>query len=396
MTLARKARRAWPALIVVLIATPFNPARTDAQPARGKKERHLLYVAEPGVRNYTKFGGAGILVFDMDNAHKLVRRIDTPASKRKSNFVGHQDVENIKGICACTSTGKLYFTTLTRLYCVDLKTDKTLWEKAPQGGCDRLAITPDGKTLWTPSYEKAHWNVIDAMTGENIKMLYIAPAVGAHNTICSLDGTRAYLASRLGTPSPTEPCPSQFLHVYDCSTLREISKVGPFSNRIRPFTIDGAQKRCYVNCDELLGFEIGDITRGQKLAQVVVKGFEKGKVKRHACPSHGIGLTPDEKEVWICDLHNSRLHVFDNTVMPPKQIASIEVRDQPGWITFSLDGRYAYPSSGEVIDTKAKKILLTLQDELGRDVQSEKVVEIVFVDGVPVRNGDQFGLGRRQ
>ena len=38
--------------------------------------------------------------------------------------------------------------------------------------------------------------------------------------------------------------------------------------------------------------------------------------------------------------------------MPPKQVASIELRDQPGWITFSLDGRYAYPSTGEVIDTR--------------------------------------------
>jgi DNA-binding beta-propeller fold protein YncE len=234
--------------------------------------------------------------------------------------------------------------------------------------------------LWIPSFEKEHWNVMDANTGEIIKTIDIAPGFGAHNTVCSLDGKHAYLAGRLGTPSQTNPCPSQFLHVFDCATLSEVKKIGPFSNRIRPFTIDGAQKRCYINCDELLGFEIGDITTGKKLAQLVVKGFEKGKVKRHACPSHGIGLTPDEKEVWICDLHNSRIHVFDNTVMPPKQIASIEVRDQPGWITFSLDGRYAYPSSGEVIDTKTKKTLFKLQDEKGRPVQSEKVVEVVFVD----------------
>ncbi len=29
-----------------------------------------------------------------------------------------------------------------------------------------------------------------------------------------------------------------------------------------------------------------------------------------------------------------------------------------------------------------------------REVHSEKVIEIVFKDGVPIRNGDQFGLGR--
>ena len=79
--------------------------------------------------------------------------------------------------------------------------------------------------------------------------------------------------------------------------------------------------------------------------------------------------------------------------MPPKQIASLPLRDQPGWVTFSLDGRYAYPSTGEVFDTKSKSLMTALKDEKGREVHSEKMVEIVFKDGVPVRTGDQFGLG---
>ena len=61
--------------------------------------------------------------------------------------------------------------------------------------------------------------------------------------------------------------------------------------------------------------------------------------------------------------------------MPPKQVASIRVRDQPGWITFSLDGRYAYPSTGDIIDTKTRQIVGGLTDERGRAVQSEKMVE---------------------
>jgi hypothetical protein len=38
----------------------------------------------------------------------------------------------------------------------------------------------------------------------------------------------------------------------------------------------------------------------------------------------------------------------------------------------------------------------TLTDEEGRAVQSEKVVEVVFAAGRPVRTGDQFGIGRRR
>jgi DNA-binding beta-propeller fold protein YncE len=341
-----------------------------------KKTGRFLYVAAPGIRNYLEFGGAGILVFDMDRDHKFVKRIATPASELKKP-------ENIKGICACAATRKLYFTTPTRLYCLDLVTEKTLWEKVLPGGCDRMSITPDGKTLYVPSYEGPTWNVVDGTTGEVITP--IETKSGAHNTICSLDGARAYLA---GLKSPLLP-------VVDCKTHKVIQMVGPFSASIRPFTINKAKTLCFVNVNDLLGFEIGDLATGKKLYRVEVQGVERGKPKRHGCPSHGIGLTIDEKEAWVCDAANSSLHVFDLSTMPPKQIARIKLREQPGWVTFSLDGRYAYPSTGEVIDTKTKRILVALHDEEGREVHSEKIIEIVFENGIPVRNGDQFGLGRK-
>ncbi|HEX3384513.1 MAG TPA: hypothetical protein VHS53_04965 [Mucilaginibacter sp.] len=66
----------------------------------------------------------------------------------------------------------------------------------------------------------------------------------------------------------------------------------------------------------------------------------------------------------------------------------------PGWILFSIDGKYAYPSSGEVIDVKTRKIIAKLQDEFHDNVGSEKMVEVDFENGRPVKAGDQFGLGR--
>jgi hypothetical protein len=80
--------------------------------------------------------------------------------------------------------------------------------------------------------------------------------------------------------------------------------------------------------------------------------------------------------------------------MPPKQLVSIKVREQPGWITFSLDGKYAYPSTGDVIDVKTRSILTGLTDETGREVHSEKVVQVDFRDGQPSATGNQFGIGR--
>lgn len=358
-----------------VLLSPALPSATAAEQPKGK-ERHYLYVVAPGIRNYLEFGGAGILVYDMDDGHKFVKRIATPASAAAKP-------DNIKGVCACAATKKLYFTTTTKLYCVDLETEKTLWEKKLPDGCDRMSITPDGKSLYVPTFEKDHWNVIDGATGNILGRLETKS--GAHNTVCSLDGTRMYLA---GLRSP-------LLTVYDAKSHQPQPPCGPFSAAIRPFTVNADRTLCFVNVNGLLGFEIGDLTTGKKLHHVVVEGFKPGKVKRHGCPSHGVGLTPDEKEVWVCDAANSHVHVFDATVMPPKQVASVKLREQPGWVTFSLDGRYAYPSTGEVIDTKTKKIVATLMDEKGGEVHSEKVIEIVFVDGVPVLNGDQFGLGRK-
>jgi hypothetical protein len=48
-----------------------------------------------------------------------------------------------------------------------------------------------------------------------------------------------------------------------------------------------------------------------------------------------------------------------------------------------------------VIDTATKQIVTALTDEAGREVHSEKMVEVHFAGGVPVAAGDQFGLGRK-
>ncbi len=338
-------------------------------------EHHYLYVVEPGIRDYTKWGGAGVLVFDMDRDHTFVKRIETPAGRVAKP-------ENIKGVCACAATRQLYFTTLTKLYCLDLVTEQTLWERALPDGCDRMALTPDGRTLYVPTLEKDHWNVVDAASGELIKR--IETKSGSHNTVCGLDGKHVYLA---GLRSP-------LLTVVDTRTNEVVAKVGPFAAAIRPFTVNAAQTLCLVNVNDCLGFEVGDLVTGKKLYRIDVQGYKKGKPQRHGCPSHGVGLTPDEKEIWVCDAVNRKMHVFDATVTPPVQTVSIGLREEPGWITFSLDGRYAYPSTGEVIDVKTKKVLTHLTDEKGREVHSEKMVEVVLKDGVPVRTGDQFGLGR--
>ena len=340
------------------------------------KLNQYLYVAVPGIRNYLEYGGHGILVYDISDNYRLVKRVVTSGLKADGT------PSNVKGVAVSLTTNSIYITTLEALQRIDLATEKIVWENKYEGGCDRLSISPDGKTIYLPTLEKEHWNVVDAKTGDVIKQIFTNS--GAHNTLYGPDGTSVYLA---GLRTPT-------LGVSDTRMHLVTKQVGPFASAVRPFTINGSQTLCYVNVNDLLGFEIGDLTTGNKLYHIEVEGFQKGTVKRHGCPSHGIGLTPDEKEVWLCDAFNQRMHIFDNTIMPPKQIASVELRDQPGWITFSLDGKHAYPSTGEIVDIKTRKIITTLKDEKGNPVMSEKVVEIHFDGNKAIKAGDQFGIGR--
>ena len=342
------------------------------------RRQRLLYVASPGVRDYVEWGGHGVLVFDIDDGHRFVKRI--PLEGHGINKDGK--VLNVKGICASAKTGRLYVSTLQQLLCIDLLTDSVLWEKSFDLGCDRMSISPDGSVIYLPSLEKEAWYVVDAASVDEISRLVLNSK--SHNTVCGLDGKRFYLAG-LGSPHLT---------VATTGTHAAERTIGPFGASIRPFTVNGAQTVAFVNVNELLGFEVGDLTTNKVIHRVEVKGYPLGKPKRHGCPSHGIGLTPDERELWLCDGFNSKLHIFDATVMPPRQFESITLREQPGWVTFSLDGMLAYPSTGEIIDVKSKKIVATLSDEEGRPVHSEKMLEIDFVDGKTIQNGDQFGLGR--
>jgi DNA-binding beta-propeller fold protein YncE len=365
------------ALCAVVAFIIVDQIRLHAADSADPAERKFLYVATPGIRNYLEYGGHGVLVFDINDGHRFVKRIPSAGLGPNGQPL------NVKGVCANAKTARLYVGTTQTLSCYDLVTETLLWEKPYEGGCDRMAMPPDGRLICLPSLEKEHWHVVDALTGDIIKK--IGGGNGAHNTIVGLDGRHAYLA---GLRSP-------ILRVLDMKTHEIVREVGPFNQGIRPFTVNGRQTLCYVNVNELLGFEIGDLKTGKMLHRVEIAGFKKGPVKRHGCPSHGVGLTPDEKELWVTDAHNRRVHLFDNTVMPPKQVLSLELRDEPGWVTFSLDGRYAYPSTGDVIEVKTRKIVAGLTDEKGTAVQSEKMLEIDFAGGRPVRAGDQFGLGRQ-
>src|SRR5687767_10860270 len=80
--------------------------------------KRLLYVAVPGIRNYLEYGGHGLLVFDVDDGYRFVKRIPTAGLDKDGKPV------NVKGVCANAATDRLYVSTIATLTCLDLKSEK--------------------------------------------------------------------------------------------------------------------------------------------------------------------------------------------------------------------------------------------------------------------------------
>src|SRR6185436_5661286 len=213
----------------------------------------------------------------------------------------------------------------------------------------------------------------------------------AHNLNLSPDGKLAFM-------SPN----GKVMSIADTSTHKTVRTI-TFKDNIRVFVLNHDSSLIYTNQNNLLGFQIADVKTGQVLHTVEVMGFpwrERWSATPrpripHGCPSHGIALTNDEKEVWVVDGINNYIHIFDNTKMPPKQMESIKTSAGPYWITVGLDGKLAYVSSGDIIDMKTRKIVGQLKDEYGRTMYSEKLLDMVFTNGKLTRMANQFGNGLR-
>src|SRR5438876_7139729 len=95
-------------------------AAAQMPPVGAQQRQRFIYAALPGVGggNNLKYGGAGILVFDIDHDHKFVRRI--PLQGAPPPEPARQ--ESIKGIAAHAQTARLYVSTSRRVAAYDLLT----------------------------------------------------------------------------------------------------------------------------------------------------------------------------------------------------------------------------------------------------------------------------------
>jgi DNA-binding beta-propeller fold protein YncE len=348
-------------------------------------EKEMIYVCVPGTLEASwDHNGTGIVVLNASDNYNFVKRIETwdiPASRWP---------EQVAGVAASPETNMIYVATRGRLGAWDLLTEKKVWENNYDGNCcERPQIAPDGSFMYVGSDLKDYWYVINPKNGDLMTKVVSPKSPNAHNLNLSPDGKIAFMAPN-----------GKVMGIAD-TTTHQLLRTIEFPDNVRVFVVNHDASLIYTNLNNLLGFAIADVKTGKVLHRVEVQGFgfeEKWNVNPrprvpHACPSHGIALVNNEKEVWVCDGLNNAVHVYDNTVMPPKYVQTIKTSHGPYWLTITCDGDRALCSSSDVIDIKTHKIVGQLKDELGRPLYSEKMLDMIYSNGKLVRVSNQFGNG---
>jgi len=356
--------------------------------------RHLLYIATPGDNGTDN--QSGIVVLDADKNYSFVKRISyqLPASQMPG--------PKVSGITASLPLQMLYVTVDGYMTAFDLATDQIAWtftgESAPvartrgslSGCCERPWTLPDGKTLLVGSSYNKWWYYIDGATGKSLGKLPVPETPVTHNLAVSADGRLGILGS-MSSPKDGKAG----IAVIDVPN-RKVLRYMTFSEMVRPLTINHDASLVYVNVNDLIGFEIGDIETGKMIKRVELPGDDwKGKGY-----SHGIGMTPDESEIWVADPVDNAWQIWDNPgdgrnpVYNPSKMIKPTEGVVHSWIDMTNDGKLAFIGDSGVIDVKKHKEIAVMKDEFGRPiVHTEKVLYLTFRDGKLIETNNQFAVG---
>ena len=126
-------------------------------------ERHLIYVATPGIRNYMSYGGIGVLVYDASRGYALVETHPDLAGaasgsggrERQGHRRQREDRPALRQHASSASAASISLT------------EKMVWDQPIEGGAIASRSRRTARSLYVPSFEGPHWNVVDAMTGDD-------------------------------------------------------------------------------------------------------------------------------------------------------------------------------------------------------------------------------------
>lgn len=261
---------------------------------------------------------------------------------------------NPHGIVPSPDKSRFYVSSETEnvLDVVDRSTSKVL-RRVPIGKRpNNVAITPDGRRVYVCIREESWVDIVDTASLERVKSVPVGR--NPHNVYCSPDGERM-IATSMGDNKLTA------VNIKTEEPEFEISLPGiP-----RPVAIEAAPdhtaRRLFVQLSDLHGFAVVDYASRKVVDKVILPDGPAG-----ATPliprtfSHGIGVSPDGKTLWVTSLLDNSISVFSLPGL--KRLATTPVGHGPDWLTFSPDNQRCYVSNAgsdsvSVLDVASRKEL---------------------------------------
>jgi YVTN family beta-propeller protein len=223
-------------------------------------------------------------------------------------------------------------------------------EKIPLSGQpNNIAVTKDGRRVLVGIRSApGAVDVVDTSSLTLAKTIAIQRTI--HNVYVTPDGKFA-VAGSIESKSAT---------VIDLQTDQVAWEV-KFDNGVRPMAFDtypdGLTSRIFMQLSNLNGFVVVDFAKHAEVARIQLPdhpGGYGGAEVRLNTPSHGIGVAPDGKSLWIgstvanavfeYSLPDLKLagHCSLPNVYPPNHAPTGSV---PEWITFTPDSKFLYVSN---------------------------------------------------
>jgi YVTN family beta-propeller protein len=306
------------------------------------------------------------VIVQTNSAGDNIHLIDASTNKVVGEING---IEVNHGAAAAPDGTRLFITNEAehRLDVVDTKTLKVTGHVALSDRPNNLSISKDGKRVYVAIVaQPGAVDVIDTTTLQKIKT--IPTKGGIHNTFVTPDGKFVVAGSIVGRQ----------ITVIDASTNEPVWTM-PFDNGVRPIAFetnpDGSTKRMFVQISDFHGFYVVDFAAHKEISRVTLPELPKDQQNwdmLQGSPSHGIGVAPDGKTLWVCSKVNHAIYAYS---MPDLTLlGGVPVGHHPDWLTFSPDSKRVY-----VANAGSNSVSVV-------DIASRKELSKVPVGQVPKRN----------
>jgi YVTN family beta-propeller protein len=289
-----------------------------------------------------------------------------PASNRVVAEVAGVPINH--GAAASPDGSQLYFSSEAEqtLHVVDGKTLQTTKKIPLSGRPNNISISRDGSRVYVGIVSApGAVDVIDARSLEKVKS--IATKGGIHNVYVTPDGKHVVAGSIAG----------RMMTVIDAATDQIAWTL--FEEGVRPMAFeanpDGSTKRIFVQLSNVHGFAVVDFAQKKEVARVMLPDdipadrVDKGPF--NGSPSHGLGVAPDGRTLWVTSRPNAKVYVYSLPELT--LLGSAELGGRPDWVTFTPDSKLVY------IATENRDVTVAL------DVATRQVVAKIPVGKAPKR-----------